>query len=692
MASNFRGLICIALGSALVMSFVACGTDTSGSGAQPSDDDAGTIDKTDAGSTDKTDSGTTDAASTSVTLGGTVTGLVGDGLVLANGASTVSVAKAAATFAFPQKLSSGDAYDVKVKAQPSSPSQTCTVSKGTGTASADVSDVSVACTTNTYSISVHVVGASSDGLVLQNNGGDDLVVPASPNPQTATFATKVESGKPFAVTIQSQPKNPNELCTIAGGSGTVVAGDVSSITVNCAPSYVVSGTVAGLSGAGLVLQNNGGDDVPVNANGTFAFPTPLLTGAAYSVSVKTGSQPQNPWQTCTVTAGDGTIASADVSSVKVDCATNPYNVSVAVSGLKGTGLTFQNNGGDDLAVAADGTSTFKTSVLSGAPYDVKVSAQPTSPWQTCSVTNGTGTMKDTDVTLTATCTTDQHTVGGNVVGLKGTGLVVKINGVALPAINTNGAFTGPALDSGTAYTVTLDTAPSNPTQKCRIFNDTGTVTGADVTNVVVNCENKLLLVEASPFASDVKTQLTASNAFDAVDDFDANTGTPTFAQLQPYTAVLVFSDGKNFQSGAALGNVLADYFDAGGHVVPATFSNVGSLALGGRWISDNYHLIAISGQTQPSSTGAITIVDATSPLVTGVTKLTATAAYQSTGDVINGGTAIARWGTGGVLIAAGTKNGRKHAELNMYPPSSAIRSDFWVGDGVPIMVNALTYE
>ena len=63
-------------------------------------------------------------------------------------------------------------------------------------------------------------------------------------------------------------------------------------------SFTVVGTVSGLSGS-VVLQDNGGDDVTVSADGSFTFPTALAAGAAYGVTVAT----QPAGQACTVTDG-----------------------------------------------------------------------------------------------------------------------------------------------------------------------------------------------------------------------------------------------------------------------------------------------------------------------------------------------------------------------------------------------------
>ena len=56
-----------------------------------------------------------------------------------------------------------------------------------------------------------------------------------------------------------------------------------------------------------------------------------------------------------------------------------YTVGGAVSGLVGSGLMLVNNGGDDLAVSADGPVTFASPVAKGAEYRVTVLTQPTSP-------------------------------------------------------------------------------------------------------------------------------------------------------------------------------------------------------------------------------------------------------------------------------------------------------------------------
>ena len=58
------------------------------------------------------------------------------------------------------------------------------------------------------------------------------------------------------------------------------------------PTFTVGGSVSGLSGTGLVLQDNGGDNLAVPSDGNFNFATAVATGSAYAVTVKT--QPSAP--------------------------------------------------------------------------------------------------------------------------------------------------------------------------------------------------------------------------------------------------------------------------------------------------------------------------------------------------------------------------------------------------------------
>lgn len=85
-----------------------------------------------------------------------------------------------------------------------------------------------------------------------------------------------------------------------------------------APTYSIGGTVTGLDGTGLVLENNGSDPLTITADGTFAFAANLASGASYNVTVRT--QPTAvPARICSVSQGVGAVAAGSVTSVVVSC-------------------------------------------------------------------------------------------------------------------------------------------------------------------------------------------------------------------------------------------------------------------------------------------------------------------------------------------------------------------------------------
>lgn len=252
-----------------------------------------------------------------------------------------------------------------------------------------------------------------------------------------------------------------------------------SITKESNAGYSIGGSVVGLSGS-LVLEDNGGDALVRNADGTFTFANALPAGSTYSVTVAV--QPAS--QLCTVSNGNGVITNANVTNVQVHCSTNIRTVGGNISGLASSGaVVLQNNGGDALSVSSNGFFTFSTPVAQGANYNVTVLTQPAN--QTCTVTNGSGTAGTSNITsVQVTCSTNAYTLGGTVSGLSGT--VILHNGVDYLPINSDGFFTFPtAVAQGASYNVAIYTQPT--TQNCTLTNASGIMGGANITNVQVNC-------------------------------------------------------------------------------------------------------------------------------------------------------------------------------------------------------------
>jgi hypothetical protein len=162
--------------------------------------------------------------------------------------------------------------------------------------------------------------------------------------------------------------------------------------------YTVGGTVSGLvKGTSLVLQNNGGDDLAVTANGNFTFATALPAGRPFAATIIT--HPTSPNQTCTATGGAGTVADANVTGIKVECKLNTYTVGGTILGLPaGNEVVLRNNKGDDLVVSANGNFTFARALNDGSPYEVTIHDQRLKPKWFCAVDKGAGTVAGSNVT------------------------------------------------------------------------------------------------------------------------------------------------------------------------------------------------------------------------------------------------------------------------------------------------------
>lgn len=81
-----------------------------------------------------------------------------------------------------------------------------------------------------------------------------------------------------------------------------------------------------------------------------------------------------------------------------------------------------------------------------------------------------------------------YKVGGSIQGLSSSGLALALTGVETVDVSTNGTFEFPTgLTAGSAYSVTVQSQPSGPSQLCSVTNGSGKIATANVTNIVVSC-------------------------------------------------------------------------------------------------------------------------------------------------------------------------------------------------------------
>ncbi len=163
-----------------------------------------------------------------------------------------------------------------------------------------------------HQVSVVASGLVGSGLLLQDDGMGSLAV--SPN-AAAQFAVLVANGATYRVIVRAQPVAPRQTCSVRDGSGTVDKTGPPPVRVTCETNtYPIGVTVSGLTGAGLILQDDGGDDLSVSEKGT-VFATPRADQSAYVVTILT--QPLG--QICAVTNGSGTVDGVAPSAIMVNC-------------------------------------------------------------------------------------------------------------------------------------------------------------------------------------------------------------------------------------------------------------------------------------------------------------------------------------------------------------------------------------
>lgn len=221
-----------------------------------------------------------------------------------------------------------------------------------------------------------------------------------------------------------------------------------------------------------------------------------------------------------------------------------------------------------------------------------------------------------------------------------------------------------------------------------------------IASVSIAQTDVLVIGAASPqsWLDDVQNKLVATGQFNTVTTYNSySTGTPSLAYMQGFDAILVYTD-YGAQDPVTLGNNLAQYVDGGGGVVSATFTNA-SVLITGNWNTATYQVcIPNSGQNSSPQLTLGTIHPVCNPIMQGINTFDGgSSSYRSTSSAFTTGSyLVADWSNGEWLVAArenvGPMNARR-VDLNFYPPSSDVRSDFWQSttDGGMLMARSLLW-
>jgi len=227
---------------------------------------------------------------------------------------------------------------------------------------------------SSYTVGGTVSGLTGSDLVLQYASGSNATstLTISANGSFA-FAPHVANGSAYSISIESQPVNPAQICTVSNGSGTLAGSDVTDVIVRCGPTtrfayvanklsnsisaYAVNSTTGALipiAGSPFVSTGSQPDSVSAGPGGNFLYVANSGSNDLSIFSINTGTGLLDPLATVPTGAA-------------------PYGILVNPTG---TYLYVSNYSSNNISAYAINASSGALTELSGSPFSVGVA--PTS--------------------------------------------------------------------------------------------------------------------------------------------------------------------------------------------------------------------------------------------------------------------------------------------------------------------------
>ena len=206
----------------------------------------------------------------------------------------------------------------------------------------------------------------------------------------------------------------------------------------------------------------------------------------------------------------------------------------------------------------------------------------------------------------------------------------------------------------------------------------------------------LLAADSLAAAEDVRANLATAGLTD-VTILDVATGpTPTLAELLEFDAVFTWSSSEfSYANAGLLGDVLADYVDAGHGVVQAgaSFSLMPPWHLAGRWRDGEYGTFS-SGPLRQRFQLILDPTQPAHPILAGVELFNGgnSSTYYQVG--LQGcADVVAHWDNWPLIGTRLGPHGGRVLGLNFYPVSSVFYAQYWdaTTDGAVLMANALRF-
>lgn len=195
----------------------------------------------------------------------------------------------------------------------------------------------------------------------------------------------------------------------------------------------------------------------------------------------------------------------------------------------------------------------------------------------------------------------------------------------------------------------------------------------------------VLLVHADSDLTQFKAFLEGYPDIDRVDTWDASSSgsIPGLSDLLAYNVVIAWNN-LPWADPDLIGDVLADYHDAGGNVILTVDAwSADTYRTGGRFIDEEYTpFLSLGGAVFNDVT--LGWYDASHPLMDGIS--TSAAHFHNQVELSTAAVLVAEWDDGMPFVAIKTKNGHKAVGINTYYGNGDIS---WTTDAPLIVHNAI---
>jgi len=438
-------------------------------------------------------------------------------------------------FSFAEGLQDNSTYSVTVVSKPVY--YTCLTERTQGDIDmADINDVSIDCSHDTYDIGGEVSGHS--GLVtvfLSENGLSTKQTTANVSDSAYLFS-EILDGTSYSISTEIV-EGSDQTCEVANESSSLSGSDITNANITCSdlPRYAIGGTVSGLSGS-LVLRNNGLDEKTVLSSGRYQFDAQLLQGESYAVEVI--GQPVGQICTIALDAEDGTVDTTAVDSVDISCQSITFSVGGSAGGHNGNLTVNVSVEGQVLAplnVSAQETSFSLGQLNYGQSIAMSVEAPA---GQTCEIQNGVTQSLTQDLSATITCgNIATHTLTTSVTGLNANdSLELSING---EIVNRGNGSANQTLIDNTALSISISNAPIG--YSCSVGAFTSPITSAQ--SVSITCIENSYTLSGTVLGLNGADQVSIEFSGETAQSYSASNNTFSFSRSHGSNFALI-SDGS----------------------------------------------------------------------------------------------------------------------------------------------------